>query len=244
MEVLNGTTSGLTSDSPDHIVAALRPGFGDINGDGFSDLTIGRYRHVDSWEIRSLTQLFGGRQGVGVGGMARVVDPARTIAPQHSASFGSSSVVGDADGDGYADAVIGAPKESDSSGVIYAYRGGLGGLASTPEVRIPSRITAPRRSVWGVRLFNIGDINLDGLADFHVAAEGGGFPFSMDRRKVSCHMRTPLMSSVMPIRRRSGLRLQRTLMGTDLMKDTGDVPCVSSSQRRGRTILIWDGSSS
>jgi hypothetical protein len=176
MEVLNGTTSGLTSDSPDHIVAALRPGFGDINGDGFSDLTVGRYRHVDSWEIRSLTQLFGGRQGVGVGGMARVVDPARTIAPQHSASFGSSSVVGDADGDGYADAVIGAPKESDSSGVIYAYRGGLGGLASTPEVRIPSRITAPRRSVWGVRLFNIGDINLDGLADFHVAAEGGGIP--------------------------------------------------------------------
>lgn len=176
MEVLNGTTSGLTSDSPDHIVAALRPGLGDINGDGFSDLTVGRYRHVDSWEIRSLTQLFGGRQGVGVGGMRRVVDPARTIAPQHSASFGSSSVVGDADGDGYADAVIGAPKESDSSGVIYAYRGGLGGLASTPEVRIPSRITAPRRSVWGVRLFNIGDINLDGLADFHVAAEGGGIP--------------------------------------------------------------------
>ncbi len=43
-------------------------------------------------------------------------------------------------------------------------------------------ITAPRESQWGSQVYCIGDINRDGLADFHVAARGETIPVFVGSR--------------------------------------------------------------
>ncbi|MFO0627719.1 MAG: FG-GAP and VCBS repeat-containing protein [Polyangiales bacterium] len=180
IEVLHGSGSGLVSDSPDHIADGLQVNTGDINGDGFADGVTNRQRDLGSREVPEATVLFGGQAGLGSGGMMRVSDPRQSREP--SGAFGVSSAVGDADGDGYADAILGAVNEDRFAGAVYAYRGGASGLNPSPALRIPTMIDAPRESRWGARIYCIGDINRDGLADFHVAARGETIPVFVGSR--------------------------------------------------------------
>ena len=90
--------------------------------------------------------------------------------------FGQSTApIGDVNGDGIDDFVIGAPSftvvgPAGPAGAAYVYFGSSSGLAATPAVTI----TGGTHSSFGLRVVGLGDFNGDDLNDFAVAERGRG----------------------------------------------------------------------
>lgn len=145
---------------------------GDINGDGFADLLIGNRRDEDNGGGRSgSADVFLGRSG------ALSAVPAATLSgntPTGNDGFGMTCAgVGDVNGDGYDDFVIGASRTDDGAvndlGKAYLYFG-VGGAAvdTTPDASI---LGASEFSFFA-RLVSGGDVNGDGFSDVSIAAAG------------------------------------------------------------------------
>ena len=81
-------------------------------------------------------------------------------------SFGASVAGGDANGDGYADVLVGAPQYDSYTGCAYLYAGSASGLESDPVLVAE----APSGGWYGGVVALAGDANGDGLADPAVAA--------------------------------------------------------------------------
>ncbi|MFZ5442417.1 MAG: FG-GAP-like repeat-containing protein [Myxococcota bacterium] len=91
-----------------------------------------------------------------------------------NAGFGAALTgVGDVDGDGYGDAVVGAPGWSSAGvveGRVWLFRGGPGGLATVAsQVLDPTDQSGAR---FGARVAPLGDVDGDGLADVAISAPG------------------------------------------------------------------------
>ncbi|MDH3786111.1 MAG: VCBS repeat-containing protein, partial [Acidobacteriota bacterium] len=141
---------------------------GDIDGDGFGDLIIGAPGYGQPESAEGAAALF----------LGSAVLPATTPAwlfegDQIDAAVGTSVAwAGDINGDGFADVVVGAPGYNDlpvGEGTAFAFYGGAGGLASTPDWSFDSN--QPDAGLGG-SVASAGDVNGDGFSDVIVGAEG------------------------------------------------------------------------
>jgi len=128
---------------------------GDVNGDGYADLVVGAYRV--------------GRTYVYLGSASGLAStPATALTCPDGANVSSVAGVGDVNGDGYADLVVGAYGAMSLTGRAYVYLGSAGGLATTPT----TVLTGPDGpgGLFGRSVAGTGDINGDGYADLVVGA--------------------------------------------------------------------------
>lgn len=164
--LMTGSTTGLLS-TPTTIINRWT-GFGqsavgglDINGDSVSDLVVALPEaHFEGGSVESFL-------GDGTSGYASdlVVE-----GPGEASDYGFSvALVGDFNGDGFGDAVVGAPNGEASSGqngAIFMYHGSADGLDWFPI----DRSTGRYNSRLGESVAGLGDINADGLADLAAGA--------------------------------------------------------------------------
>src|SRR5262249_17603047 len=128
-------------------------------GDGYDDVIVG----ADGSDTAYL--FLGGATGLNA-------SPAGTLlGPDGSGNHFGLLVasVGDVDGDGFADVIVGASLAANMTGHAFVYRGGPTGLASTPAAMLAGVVA---QGYFGVAAAGVGDVNGDGRADFAVL--GGG----------------------------------------------------------------------
>ncbi|MFD3457410.1 FG-GAP-like repeat-containing protein [Streptomyces sp. NPDC058691] len=114
---------------------------GDLNKDGYADLVLGSPADYDYWceclvDGGSVDVHLGGADGPGGQGSGHQVwnqsSPGVPGAETKGDSFGGAIAVGDINGDGYADAAIGAPGndigKATDAGTVWVFRGSAAGL--------------------------------------------------------------------------------------------------------------------
>jgi hypothetical protein len=143
-------------------------GAGDVNADGYADLLVAAVAADGAAVNEGEVFLFlGGPTGPPV-----IADIGMAPSAQAEARFGASLAgVGDLNGDGYGDIVVGAglwDGQATDEGRAYVYLGGPGGLAGAPTVLDPTDNAGAR---YGYSVAGVGDVNGDGLADFAVGAD-------------------------------------------------------------------------
>lgn len=139
---------------------------GDVNGDGYSDLIMGA-------RIYGL----GGAAAVYLGGpySTNLAPTTSRFGGAAGAQLGSSIAnSGDVNGDGYADAIVGAPGASNGQageGIAYLHYGGAAGLSMPPSVTFEANSAG---AAFGTSVASAGDVNGDGYADVIVGAPLNG----------------------------------------------------------------------
>src|SRR5207302_1566887 len=130
----------------------------DVNADGYADVIISAPRAGGSgWPGRAHLYL-GGPAGLAATPTTSIDPPAG-----EGGFFGHSvASAGDVNGDGYADAVIGASLANRA----YVYHGGPSGLATAPA----TSLTGPSGAEFGWSVASAGDVTGDGYADVIVGA--------------------------------------------------------------------------
>lgn len=142
----------------------------DFNGDGYSDALVGAPDNDNrASQDGNVYVYYGSRVGL-------PSTPSQTLDSPASEDFGyfgySVSSLGDVNGDGYADAIVGAPGQDRGAineGNAFIYYGSSAGLRALPNVTIDN--PANQEHAWlGVSVSGLGDINADGYADVIVGA--------------------------------------------------------------------------
>jgi hypothetical protein len=133
---------------------------GDVNGDGYDDVVIGEYGLTNTQPAEGGVYLFFGSAS----GLSSFWFKA---GGQAGAQFGYSVAgVGDVNGDGFADFVVGSPQSDDgghvNNGRIDLWLGGAGGPAAAPSWTFAS---GQDFAQLGFAVAAAGDVNGDGYAD-------------------------------------------------------------------------------
>jgi len=140
---------------------------GDANGDGYSDVLVGARKYVYNTTAGGAVWFY---HGTATGLDASYASG--IIGGQAGADYGFSvAPAGDMNGDGYADALIGAPlydnPEIDEGIVRYLY-----GDAAGPHLGPYTFESNQAGAKFGTSISTAGDVNGDGLADFIIGAPG------------------------------------------------------------------------
>jgi hypothetical protein len=161
------TTPTLTLTGPD--TDAAFNGFGgsvatagDVNGDGYADLVVGADEAGENNTGNAYIYL-GSATGLSIA-------PAATLAPATSIeiSFGNSvASVGDVNGDGFADVVIGGGLQA--AGGAYVYLGSAAGLTLTVAATLTNP-TVFANVFFGSSVSSAGDVMGNGFSDLVVGA--------------------------------------------------------------------------
>lgn len=134
----------------------------DFNGDGYSDVIGGaQYNDDEGSEAGSAYLCFGGEL------MNSDID-VTMVGDNSSDNFGFSvASAGDVNGDGYADALVGAPDAENMNGAAYIYYGG-NTMNSNIDVTL---IGTAVYDNFGFSVSSTGDVNGDGFADIIVGED-------------------------------------------------------------------------
>ncbi|MEW5986820.1 MAG: VCBS repeat-containing protein [Chloroflexota bacterium] len=174
--VYYGSAAGLGDSAADWTVYGNQDGAnlghsvataGDVNGDGYDDVIIGAFRFNHGQVDEGFAYLY---YGSPAGLRPR---PAWTAeGEQEGAYFAHSAVgVGDVNGDGYDDIVVGAllyDNGETDEGQVYAYYGSADGPSLTANWVVESNVVEAR---LGGLVAPAGDVNGDGYADVITGAE-------------------------------------------------------------------------
>ncbi len=150
-------------------------GGGDVNGDGFDDIIIGAQDNEESGDLQGQIYVIFGRSSgwstnLNIGSYAN----ASFIGKENKEQFGYSvDIVGDTNGDGYDDILVGARYFADSpagqrKGHAYLFLGKASGWEMDTSVSASDATFVGQRSLAGSHVCKAGDVNGDGLADFIV----------------------------------------------------------------------------
>jgi len=172
--VYHGSVSGL-SNTPNWITESDQANsqfgysvstLGDVNGDGFSDIIVGANSY-DNGEVDE------GKAFVYHGSSLGLSTSVNWTAEnnQFGALFANStSTAGDVNGDGFSDAIIGAPNFDNGQtdeGRTYVYLGSVSGLSVTSNWITESN---QADAYFGTSVFTAGDVNGDGYSDVIVGS--------------------------------------------------------------------------
>lgn len=150
-------------------------GVDDMNGDGYADVLIGEDFQNHAYIY------FGGASGPAPAASVDLLSP-----DSGTALFGFGvSGLGDTNGDGFADAVVG----TDQTGRVYVYLGGENGIGPAPSVT-PTRPSD--NPYFGFPVTGVGDIDGDGFEDLLVSGDGKSFLFRGSAQGVSVSVDTTL----------------------------------------------------
>lgn len=143
-----------TADSNFGISVAL----GDANGDGYEDLAVGANGY----------DTVVGQTHIYHGGSTGISDTSsQTLTGELAGdTFGSRLAMGDANGDGYADLVVGASYHDSATGRAYVYHGGSTGISAT----LSQTLTGEGAGYQFGSALAMGDANGDGYAELAVGA--------------------------------------------------------------------------
>ncbi len=173
---LGGASASFWGEALNDAAATDVSAAGDVNGDGYADFLIAAPGNDESAADAGQVYLFLGKDAGWVQDLSLSAADASFLGEQASDAAGSSVAgVGDVNGDGFDDFLIGAPSNGEAgagAGQAYLIFGRASGWA-----RDVSLSTADA-SFWGENLgdsagFDVapaGDVNGDGLADFLIAA--------------------------------------------------------------------------
>jgi hypothetical protein len=148
---------------------------GDFNGDGYPDLVIGAPKYSQG-AYRSGAAFVYYNRGSGWSNDSDLI----VGAPQSGARFGSAVAVGDFNGDGFDDLLVGAPEYHNGtvrSGAIFLFYGSAAGLDAEPGWEM---VSDQAGSQLGQSVAAAGDVNGNGYIDLAAGApwysltEGGG----------------------------------------------------------------------
>jgi hypothetical protein len=116
-----------------HAVASAR----DTDGDGYSDILVGaNYRDHPELNEGNAFLYAGSADGIDAARPRLLDNPSGQPAAQFSQAVAG---VGDLNGDGYADVVIGAPQyenPEEAEGTVFLYYGGRDGLPASPDLTL------------------------------------------------------------------------------------------------------------
>lgn len=162
-----GTPDGLSQDAAwiwegEAEDAAFGQRFGplsDVNGDGHDDFWIVGGDDTGAW-----VYVFHGAENGSFSLVTQIAATEKSSVWIHNAVAG----VGDVDGDGYADLLIGFD-ESDFGGEAHIHYGTPSGLLTEPSTRLSAQFNGED---FGVAVAATGDLNADSYADLLVGAKG------------------------------------------------------------------------
>ncbi len=134
---------------------------GDVNGDGYSDVIVGA-RWYDNGQPNE------GRTFVYYGSASGLSATANWTAEsdQANAEFGFSvSTLGDINGDGFSDVIVGAPYYDGNRGAVFIYHGSAAGLPAAANKMALGQTS----SLFGYSVSTAGDVDGNGYSDGIVA---------------------------------------------------------------------------
>ncbi len=133
----------------------------DVNGDGYQDMAVGAPGY-NSMQGRVYIHH----------GSPDAIDtvPSKTLTGENTSdNFGISLIMGDINGDGYADCVVGASGFNSNTGRVYIYYGSADGINSATSPSPQTRDGSTTSEYFGSPL-TLGDVNGDGYEDVAAGA--------------------------------------------------------------------------
>jgi len=141
---------------------------GDVNGDGYADVAVGAY---NASLAVGFAYAFHSAGGTGVASADDTAAATTLWGTAVNGFFGYSLAMGDVNGDGFADIVVGAPNVSSSLGKAYVFHStGSTGVSSANDTGATATLTGTATAGQFGTSVALGDVNGDGLADIVVGA--------------------------------------------------------------------------